>query len=515
VATPWGASWGASWPRGTRGVVYICSRSMVCADRHFVATTAHLLLPLLMTATLAMPYCAAHGDPRDWPINAELGVSGFPDCRRLHPERSGLSMEAASFDLDCMPRYGAERSVRIACVGDSITAGVHSSGGNHTYPFQLQMLLDKAHGWGAFTVHNLGACGSTMLKRGDSPYWDRPQFQALVAGEWDVVTIMLGTNDAKDHGVHSRLPDNSSDWQHDCGGFAHTTTAGCTFAEDFAAMVKVAKKHGRGGTPPKVIAMTPPPLMADRAYGMNQSVINSVLPKLLPLIKATAGLDGLIDIYAAMGGVTDWRQKFPEHGCTLNNRGSWAPCRWWCDAQSCDQCHPNDVGYAHLAQQLYAGIAPMLPPPPPPPPPTPPPPPGVWIYQASGTGRLFVPLGAFLPNNHSGRGGRLAWCVRIVHPRHPPAQMPLSARLTYLTSVLHRDACQNGVNGTRFDNNVSLWPGTSGEGIGAFQATGSASLRGAGGCDLTYSYNISGSLSAPFDQTSGLRYDSWLYLEQV
>ena len=38
------------------------------------------------------------------------------------------------------------RTVRVATVGDSITAGVHSSGGNHTYPFQLQMMLDAKHG---------------------------------------------------------------------------------------------------------------------------------------------------------------------------------------------------------------------------------------------------------------------------------------------------------------------------------------------------------------------------------
>ena len=46
-------------------------------------------------------------------------------------------------------------AVKIGCIGDSITAGVHSSGGNHTYPFRLQMALDAAHGFGAYTVSNL------------------------------------------------------------------------------------------------------------------------------------------------------------------------------------------------------------------------------------------------------------------------------------------------------------------------------------------------------------------------
>lgn len=96
---------------------------------------------------------------------------------------------------------------KIACVGDSITAGVHSSGAAHTYPSQLQDLLgDK------YAVTNLGACGSTMLKHSNSPYWQRPQYKALTEAKWDVVVIMLGTNDAKDPGDGG--PNN---WLHDCG----------------------------------------------------------------------------------------------------------------------------------------------------------------------------------------------------------------------------------------------------------------------------------------------------------
>ena len=114
----------------------------------------------------------SHGPPNLFPVNPALGVSGFPDCVRLNPQLN-LSMEEASFDLSCPQRQGAEGSIKIACVGDSITAGVHSSGGNHTYPMQLQMMLDAKYGWGAYTATNLGACGSTMMKHADSPYWKR------------------------------------------------------------------------------------------------------------------------------------------------------------------------------------------------------------------------------------------------------------------------------------------------------------------------------------------------------
>jgi hypothetical protein len=51
-------------------------------------------------ATLVASSCLGHGDPKLFPINPQLGVSGFPDCHRIHPERH-LSMVDASFDLTC------------------------------------------------------------------------------------------------------------------------------------------------------------------------------------------------------------------------------------------------------------------------------------------------------------------------------------------------------------------------------------------------------------------------------
>ena len=137
------------------------------------------------------------------------------------------------------------------------------------------------------------------------------------------------------------------------------------------------------------------------------------------------------------------------------------------------------AGYAHLAQVLYKGLAI---PPSPPAPPAPPAPPGVWVYQNQGLGKLFIPAANFTANKNSGRAGKLGW-----------------------------DACAHGANGTRFDNGVPLWPGT-GNVIGAFAASGSAVLRGAGGCDLTYSYHPT--MSAPFAAADGIVYrPDWLYLE--
>jgi len=280
------------------------------------------------------------------PINEKLGVPGFPDCDRANPSLN-LTVREAANDLICHQNEGPSDAIQIATVGDSITAGVCSTGGNAPYPAQLQILLDNKYGEGKYKVTNLGACGSTMLINGDSPFWKRPQFNTLINSKWDIVTIMLGTNDAKD--PSSGGPNN---WQHDCGGANDTTLAGCTFAKNYASMIKLVRTLGKTA-PPKVFAMIPPPLMQQAAYGMNQTVINSVYPKLVPMIGQTNKVDGIVDFYSTMGGVADWKSKFPK-SCTRDS--TWPSCKYWCDAQSCDQCHPNDDGYAHLAPVLMKEI---------------------------------------------------------------------------------------------------------------------------------------------------------------
>jgi hypothetical protein len=140
----------------------------------------------LLAATTAA--ASKHSHVGYGPLNPVLGTHGFPDCV---PGPKGVTsdVEANQFHMVCSQRPAPATALKIACVGDSITAGAHSSGGMHPYPQQLQLLLDPAN----YSVTNLGACGSTMQKGADSPYWKRPQFAALTASKWDVVVVMLGT----------------------------------------------------------------------------------------------------------------------------------------------------------------------------------------------------------------------------------------------------------------------------------------------------------------------------------
>merc|ERR1719222_898304 len=103
--------------------------------------------------------------------------------------------------------------------------------------------------------------------------------------------------------------------------------------------------------------MVPPPLMVDKAYGMNQTVINTVFPTLVPDIASANHLRGAIDIFNLFGGSD--QQDFPEGGCTLQTLDK-AKCGFYCSASqkwTCDQCHPDDAGYEAMAEKVKYVIA--------------------------------------------------------------------------------------------------------------------------------------------------------------
>jgi lysophospholipase L1-like esterase len=83
--------------------------------------------------------------------------------------------------------------IRVACVGDSITAGAGiPEPEKNSYPAQLGEML-KAK----FLVRNFGRSGATLLKSGDLPYWTTDEFKGALGFDPDVVIIALGTNDTK------------------------------------------------------------------------------------------------------------------------------------------------------------------------------------------------------------------------------------------------------------------------------------------------------------------------------
>ena len=82
---------------------------------------------------------------------------------------------------------------RIVCVGASITEGARTTDPKvDSYPAQLGKLLGKG-----YEVINCGVAGSTMLRKGNYPYWNTDAYQKALESKPDIVFIDLGGNDAK------------------------------------------------------------------------------------------------------------------------------------------------------------------------------------------------------------------------------------------------------------------------------------------------------------------------------
>ena len=87
----------------------------------------------------------------------------------------------------------AQKKVRIACVGNSITFG-HGlpQREQDSYPAQLQALLGAG-----YEVGNFGVSSKTVIRTGADPYMATPQYQQALQSKPDLVFIKLGTNDSR------------------------------------------------------------------------------------------------------------------------------------------------------------------------------------------------------------------------------------------------------------------------------------------------------------------------------
>lgn len=84
-------------------------------------------------------------------------------------------------------------TIRIACVGDSITRGTFVwRPSRNSYPAQLQRILGER-----YSVRGFGVNGHAAQDSADRPYRSSSAFAASTGFRPDVVLIMLGTNDAR------------------------------------------------------------------------------------------------------------------------------------------------------------------------------------------------------------------------------------------------------------------------------------------------------------------------------
>lgn len=93
--------------------------------------------------------------------------------------------------LTCVSMGVAQKTVKVACVGNSVTYGTGiKNRETDSYPAQLQRLLGKGYEVGSF-----GKPGATLLNKGYRPYTQQEEYRKAVefAGDW--VIIHLGLND--------------------------------------------------------------------------------------------------------------------------------------------------------------------------------------------------------------------------------------------------------------------------------------------------------------------------------
>ncbi|PYM15372.1 MAG: hypothetical protein DME18_04450 [Verrucomicrobia bacterium] len=189
-------------------------------------------------------------------------------------------------------------TIRVACVGDSITfgAGVENRESN-CYPVVLGKLLGAR-----FEVRNFGVSGATLLKKGDLSYWNLQPFEELTGFAPQVIILALGTNDSK--------PQN---WKY-----------GREFADDLGAMLD----HFAGlPSKPKVWVCLPPPVYETK-WGINEA---TVAGEIIPRIRRVAVEKNMptIDLHQALG---DRPQYFP------------------------DQIHPNAAGAGMMAMTIFTAL---------------------------------------------------------------------------------------------------------------------------------------------------------------
>ncbi len=162
------------------------------------------------------------------------------------------------------------RKIKVACVGNSITWG---DGGSGAYPFKLGVLLGSH-----YEVKNFGVGGTTLLKKGDFPYWNTTAFLDAVDYDAQIVIMKLGTNDSK--------PQN---WIYKADYYS-----------DYLALVAAFRKNGRN---PQIYICRPVPVVKD-AFGITGSIVKDEIIPLADSVRKTVNAD-LMDFFQAMSAHSD------------------------------------------------------------------------------------------------------------------------------------------------------------------------------------------------------------------
>jgi lysophospholipase L1-like esterase len=187
----------------------------------------------------------------------------------------------------CFDKTGSLKSLKIVCLGDSITYGYKLADPTmQSYPAQLARLSR-----GQWNVLNSGVNGATVLNKGDIPIIAQDAYDRALKFQPDVVVLMLGTNDTKNR-----------NWPH--------------INEFVGDYVKLVETFRDLPSSPHVIACFVPPILGTFPNGINTKraiEINSLLKTAVSVSKVDS-----LNIYAPMSQ----NQSFFIDGVHPNVRGA-------------------------------------------------------------------------------------------------------------------------------------------------------------------------------------------------
>ena len=172
----------------------------------------------------------------------------------------------------------AQQSIRVACVGNSITWGYTiRNRAQDSYPAQLQQLLGNG-----FEVRNFGNNGKCAQDDSDDPYTKTQEYREALQFQPHIVIIKLGTNDSK--------PQN---WK-DSKRFQKSL-------EKIALSFKKLESHPR-------IIMALPAKAFSHAWSINDSIISTGI---IPAVKSLATRHHwqLLDLHTLTSSLSG---KFPD-----------------------------------------------------------------------------------------------------------------------------------------------------------------------------------------------------------
>jgi lysophospholipase L1-like esterase len=186
-------------------------------------------------------------------------------------------------------------TIRVACVGDSITYGYKvPEREKNAWPGQLAAMLgEKWH------VANFGVGGATLLRKGNKPYHTLRAYKQALAFKPHVVIIKLGTNDSK----------------------AMNRPHFKDFVADYKAMIADFQALD---TKPRIYLCYPMPAFADGERISGKVIKQQIIPMIDTVAKETHL--PVIDVHTPLAG-----------------KPQVAP----------DKVHPNAAGSTIIAREIY------------------------------------------------------------------------------------------------------------------------------------------------------------------